>query len=395
MPLVARLFGPEIMGTAGMFAALAAIFTQISAMSYPMAIVLPKSDEEARAITSLSMLVSIVLSSLVAIVLITSLEAVAGILQVEAIKNFLWLIPLLMIFAAIYSVLDQWANRLDLFGAKAISTALTAGLVSLGKLMAGLIAPTPFGLIAVTSATPTLQSISLLSWKRFRSGVKTIPLIDFRTIAKVAWKYRDFAFYRAPEQCLNAITQGLPVILFGAFYGPVFTGYLALAIAALNTPANMVGKAIIDVLYPRLSRKADTGYSLKPTLIRATAGLMLVSALPALALAICAPFLFSLIFGDDWYTSGEYARWLSLWTFLMVSNRAVMAAIPVLSAQRSLLLYTAASTAGRAVVMYLAHIAYNDPIVTVIAFSIASAGFNLFLIVSTIAFKAPQHHYRI
>ena len=374
-----------------MFIALAVILTQISAVSYPLAIVLPKNDDEAGAITSLSVLIAVATSSLVALILLTSLDVVSAALQVEAIKQYLWLVPILMIISALYAFLDQWANRLSLFGIKAISTSVTAIIVSAAKLAAGFIVPTPFSLIATTSATPMVQSISFLSWKRIRSDVKAVPMTDLRSMAEAAWKYRDFALYRAPEQFLNAITQGLPILLFGILYGPVFTGYLVLAITALNTPANMIGKAIIDVFYPRLSRKADAGESLRPTLIRATAALALLAAPPALIVAIYAPSLFALVFGQDWLPSGQYAQWLAIWTFMMISNRAVMAAIPVISAQRYLLFYTLISTPLRAAAIYVAHVSYQDPIVTVIAFSIASAGLNLFLIFAIIALKAPQH----
>lgn len=390
MPLVARLFGPENLGMSGMFIALAAILTQISAVSYPLAIVLPKDEGEAAAITSLSLLTAVATSSLVALMLLTSLDALSGALQVESVKQYLWFIPVLMFLSALYAVLDQWANRLSMFGIKAISTSVAAIIVSAAKLTAGFIVPTPFSLIATTSAMPMVQSVSLLSWKRIRSDVRAVPLTDHRKMVEAAWKYRDFALYRAPEQFLNAITQGLPILLFGVLYGPIFTGYLALAIAALNTPANMIGKAIVDVFYPRLSRQADAGESLRPTLIRATAALALLAAPPALILAIYAPSLFTLIFGKDWLSSGLYAQWLSIWTFMMISNRAAMAAIPVLSAQRYLLFYTLVSTPLRAVAIYLAHVSYQDPIMTVIAFSIASAGLNLFLIFAIVGFKTPQ-----
>lgn len=380
IPVVANLYGPETVGIAGTFAAFAAVCVQISAFSYPLAIVLPKESAEAGIITALSVIVALATSTLVALVLIANLNLIARGLNLQDVKDYLWLIPILMIVGTFYSIFDQWANRLTQYGAKAICTSVAAVLVSATKLLAGLVTPTPVALISTTSSTPFIQTILMLCLRRIRSGICITTFPSYRAIRHVASKYRDFAFFRAPEQFLNAITQGLPVLFFGALYGPVLTGNLALALAALNTPANMVGKAIVDVVYPQLSRRAQNGISLGPSLIKATAATFFLTLTPAMIFVFFAESIFSIVFGPEWIAAGQYAQCLSIWTLLMICNRPVMAAIPVLAVQKGLLLFTIVTTPLRGAAMYLAHVVYNEPIVTVIAFSIASAMINLLLI---------------
>jgi O-antigen/teichoic acid export membrane protein len=43
-PLITRLYGPEAFGLLGTFVAILGIVTPLAALTYPIAIVLPKSD---------------------------------------------------------------------------------------------------------------------------------------------------------------------------------------------------------------------------------------------------------------------------------------------------------------------------------------------------------------
>lgn len=381
IPLVARFFGPEAFGLAGAFAALAAICIQVSTLSYPLAIVLPRSDVEAGVISTLSALASVATSTIVVIILLIGADAVASGLNLELAKNFLWVIPILMIIGGLYSILDQWANRLGFFGAKAISTSISSIIISSLKVIAGIVHPTPSALVVANSSTSLVQAIALISWRKIRFPISKISSNRVRTLRRIAWRYRDFALFRAPEQFLNVLTQGLPILLFGAFYGPALTGQLALALAALNTPANMVGKAVVDVAYPALSRQAQDGIDLTPSLLKLTSTIFTISALPALALLVLAQPIFTVIFGQEWAAAGHFAQLLCIWTLVMVSNKPAMAAIPVLGAQRNLLLYTIVSTPLRVAAMYISHIIYQDPVLTVLAFSLMSAGLNFALII--------------
>ncbi|MBO1928615.1 hypothetical protein J4731_01440 [Providencia rettgeri] len=43
-PIITRLYGPEVFGILGTFTAILTVITPIAALTYPIAIVLPKSD---------------------------------------------------------------------------------------------------------------------------------------------------------------------------------------------------------------------------------------------------------------------------------------------------------------------------------------------------------------
>ena len=47
-PIITRMYGPDAFGLLGTFIAFLGVLTPIAALSYPLAIVLPSSDREAK-----------------------------------------------------------------------------------------------------------------------------------------------------------------------------------------------------------------------------------------------------------------------------------------------------------------------------------------------------------
>jgi O-antigen/teichoic acid export membrane protein len=64
-PIITRLYGPEAFGLLGTFMAIVAVVTPLAALSYPIAIVLPKEDIDARGIAKLSAYIAVCIAALV------------------------------------------------------------------------------------------------------------------------------------------------------------------------------------------------------------------------------------------------------------------------------------------------------------------------------------------
>src|SRR5699024_5504400 len=60
--IITRLYGPEAFGVLGTFTALTRIIIPIAALTYPVAIVLPKSDKNAKTIIKLSFIITVFMS---------------------------------------------------------------------------------------------------------------------------------------------------------------------------------------------------------------------------------------------------------------------------------------------------------------------------------------------
>src|SRR5699024_12262382 len=58
-PIITRLYGPEAFGVLSTFVALTSVIIPIAALSYPIAIVLPKNDKNAKRLIRLSLLITL------------------------------------------------------------------------------------------------------------------------------------------------------------------------------------------------------------------------------------------------------------------------------------------------------------------------------------------------
>src|SRR5690625_4809932 len=68
-PIITRLYGPEAFGVMGTFNAIVTIIAPVAALTYPIAIVLPKKDRDAKGIIKLSLLIAGFIAMLTTLIL--------------------------------------------------------------------------------------------------------------------------------------------------------------------------------------------------------------------------------------------------------------------------------------------------------------------------------------
>lgn len=96
------------------------------------------------------------------------------------------------------------------------------------------------------------------------------------------------------------------------------------------------------------------------------------------------PFLFHIVFGSEWIVAGEYARWISLWSFLNFINKTSVRSLVVLNSQGFHLLYTIFTTIVRATVLAVGFFLYSNDIIAVALFGISGVILNVGLISITL-----------
>ena len=162
------------------------------------------------------------------------------------------------------------------------------------------------------------------------------PLLSSIDLA-VMKKFKQFPFYRLPHALNSAFAQIVPIALLTSYFGLKAAGFFVLTRSVLMVPVTLLGKAVYDVTYPKLS----SDFGIKPMtnfLIYSTISLMAVSSVPLLALLIWGQELFSLVFGDEWARSGLYAGCMSVWFLFNISNRPCVAAVSLLGLDKFLLI---------------------------------------------------------
>lgn len=337
-PILTRLYSPEDFGVLAIYTSILAIISVIICLRYELAIVLPEKDEDAANILAISILISLGLSLLVLVMVVLFREQFSTLLATPELELWLLLMPLSLVITGFFQALNYWSTRKKQFKRIAFrqitkssitaTTQISIGATSTG--VGGLIVGNIFGQGAATAR---------LTWQIWKDeGRKLLSYLSIKSIKKNVVDYKEFPIYSSWSSLLNTASLMMPPILLGYFFTPAVVGFYALGDRVLKTPMSIMGGAISKVFFQRATEANKNG-DLDRVTYDIFKQLLTIGLVPLILIAIIAPDLFSLIFGNSWVVAGEYVRWLSVWIFFHFVSSPISTVFVVLGKQRELLLF--------------------------------------------------------
>jgi len=396
-PIITRMYGPEAYGIMGTFTSIISIIAPVAALTYPIAIVLPKNDSNAKGIIRLSLIITLLISITSLLIIILFNKKIVEIFNINEIVHYMYLIPLVIIFGGLMEVSEQWLIRTQQFAVNAKVTILQALIINGSKIGIGLFYPFASVLVILNVLANGLKATMMIVFAKkstYRNKDDDKSEKE-KNIKRLAREYYDFPLYRAPETFLNAISNSLPILMLAAFFGPASAGFYSIGRTVLSMPSRLIGKSVGDVFYPRIATAANNNENITKLIIKATLALGFVGILPYGLIIAFGPYIFSLVFGSEWIIAGEYARWIALWSFFAFMNRPSVRSLPVLSAQRFHLIYTVFMLVTRLGVLALGYYIFASDIIAVALFGITGAILNFGLIAITLRISINNKNKRI
>ena len=107
-PILTRIYTPEDFGLFAFYASIASIISVVATGRYELAIMLPKKDDDAINIVVLSILISFLVSLLSLIIVLVFNTQITNLLGNPEIANWLYFIPLTVLFTGIYQSFNYW-----------------------------------------------------------------------------------------------------------------------------------------------------------------------------------------------------------------------------------------------------------------------------------------------
>lgn len=238
-------------------------------------------------------------------------------------------------------LLNQMAIRYRRYGAIGRRNFLQSLATLLGQLASGAAGARSGGLALGLGIGQVVGAISLLRDVRgpttdTRSGPAGTRL--WQTVVR----YRRFPLLLAPSGLLNVLGLQLPVLLIAYFYGSEAAGSFGFTQRLLGMPVALIGLAVAQVYLAELSRSVRAvGGDPASFFLRASRQLAVIAAGGALLIIVGAPTAFSVVFGDEWTTSGTYARALALFMAAQFIGSPLSQTLVVLGRQGIQLLWDA------------------------------------------------------
>lgn len=376
----------------GSFIGVLAILLPMAALSYPMAIVLPKKNSEAVKLANLSLRLAIIFSFVILTAFIVFKDILIKLLGMtgnDAIFIAISL-PCAVLMSTFLTVCTQWVIRHKLY--KLSSQVIIAQSFILNSLKVGLGFVAPFGktLIILSIVGTFLYSLFLYLVVKFKENKKLGIPTGNRFNKAIAKEYKAFPKYRSPQGLLTNINQNMPVILLVSLFGPIPAGLYTLCRSTLLIPITLIAKSVNEVLFPQINEAYLNAKAISPLIIKATWGLALLALPPLIIFILAGPDIFAFVFGADWAIAGGLSQWLALRFYFSFINRACVAAIPVLRLDRFLLINSVLNLLLSGLGFYLGYSFFSDYIYAVALHSLFGI-IPQVLIITFVIISAQKH----
>lgn len=307
-PFITRLYSPEDFGEFGIIMRIVALLAVIGAARYEYAIPLPKKNEHAFHIYRLSLRI---------LMWTVGLMMLAGGIywlfksETDNLLFYIVLISAITGFTVFISIGRHWAIRMKWFKNITISTLLTSATTNTAKLLAGIAG---MGVMGLAISTLLGVIVGSLVYVVDAFGIYKINNKKANLRRKVVAKqYNEFPKVNLPHSLIDASRELLIAFFLTLYLSTAMFGSYDHSFRMLKIPLLLVGVAIGQVLYNRISADFARRKKIYPLLRRSVIILTLIGILPFLVIYIWGGPIFEFVFGAEWRTSGEIAAVLSPW----------------------------------------------------------------------------------
>jgi len=320
LPIITRIYSPSDLGVLAIFSSLLAIVGIGATLRFEFAFLLPKEDREAINLFGLCLLILCITTTLSATIflygdeILTTFNKDFGI-----IKPYIYFLPFGLMCMGLYTILNYWAIRQQDYK-RIAHTTINRGLVcAVTKIVLGILSYGPMGLIigVILSQIAGIGTLSLNMWKKERDNLKMISLSRMK---QVAYIYRSFPIFNFPASIVNTISIQIPLLMLLIIYDARIAGLYTLAYTVVVLPGsiitNSMGQAYLGDVAKMIREKSPNILSFYLPHVKTP----FLFAIPIIGIpALCAPFVFPLIFGTAWVEAGFYCLPLAV---MIIANFA-------------------------------------------------------------------------
>jgi O-antigen/teichoic acid export membrane protein len=241
-----------------------------------------------------------------------SLVIVAVTPLVEAIygqRELLYLVPLaatIFLIAPLgqqFQVLLERDLRFDVLARMEIVAAIGGTCVAI---VAAAIGAGAASLLLGVIATTTIRAAFLVThgWRAWR------PELLFRR--RDLRGYLGFGLYQMAERSLSYMGQNIDYLLIGGFMGPAPLGAYSIAYQLVVVPQTQINPILTRIAFPVFAKRQNDVAALRRGFLEVTRLLSFVSFPAMVGLAVVAPHLVPIVFGEKWHQAVPLIQILSI-----------------------------------------------------------------------------------
>lgn len=350
-PVLTRLYSPDDFGLLNLFTSIAGIAVLFATAEFQYAIVLPKENKKASALTALSLTILLAVTVIIALTVPFS-KQIAATFKAPDFTKIYWLLPFFVLLTGLWNILNYSYLRNQQYTRLSGYQISQSILSAVGKWGFGFAGKTTIGLpLATVLAQFGSLGVSIaLAWKKLRANWEKVVWSDCRAVAV---EYRNFPMFNLPRSLVNSLGQALPIWFLTPCFGLEKVGQLSLALLAAFVPLNIVARACYQVLFQRVSEEVQQQQPINQLLRRF---MFVTTAILFVGMAIVyffVPQLVTILFGAEWIESASIIRCMYPYLLLMPICGSICFLADVFAKQKIAMWLETAYVAAMAITLWL------------------------------------------
>lgn len=306
-PLMTRLYTEAQIGEYTLILTAVSMFGSVICGRYDATIVSEENETNVWALIKLSAFITVGLS-IVASIGYTVYYSFLDETSMSWFATFIWIFVLLVL-TGIGNILVSYNNRKKEYKLMtSVHLVRTLGkeatLVGLGFLKNGTL-----GLL-ISQVMSLILGVGKQS-KSLRKNISDVVHTPISRVRENAKKHRRQLMYSVPAHFANNFSYSSLNLFVSGLFGLDILAYYSMSFRMLGLPLSLLSANVSKVFFEKAAREHETHGSYRKSFLQTTGLLALVAVPMVIVLMIFAPMLFELFFGDGWYQSGVYVRYLA------------------------------------------------------------------------------------
>lgn len=363
MPIIGRIYSAADMGDYTLITSGANVIIAISVLGMLTVFMLPEKDSEARELSRL-VTISTIIISLVCVLILYLIAPWWRLLEPKRVSYPESLI-VLWIYVVVYSVSNicyAYVNRMRmyrvLFWNPIIGASVNIGLgIAFGLL--------GWGFIGYTMAHVISTIVNIFHLIFHANPYSKIPESERQGYLNLLKSYQRFPKYQMPANLISNIAIQIPLEIMSTVFSSTVLGFYSMTNRIMSMPISLLATPINRVYFQEASRRYQKGEDIAEFGFKIMESNIKIAIIPIAFLMIFGRWVFSLFLGNQWAEAGSYAAMLGIY-FLVTFCVSCLAGSFVIIGKSSWNLICSVVNVGIGILLYI--IVRVFPEITTMAF---------------------------
>ena len=370
VPILSRMYSPEVFGITGLFISLVTIFSTISGLRYDLAIVLPEKESDGFALLQVHMGFTILMGVITGLIFGFGRHLIADWFNSPHLASYLWYAGPAVIIFGLMNGLNYWNTRRKRFKLLAATKLINnASMVFVQLSLAILGYPIAGALIGGNVLGKFLEDI-VQGYKTIFDAKKSTLFSKNRSeLFSLMVRYKKFPIYNTWAALVNTLSWYVPSFLLAVFFSPTVVGFYVVGERVIRAPMQLVGHAFSQVFFQRGALAVNDG-SLGHLFLETIQILTKILLIPTVVLTLLGKDIFIIFLGSQWAEAGIYVQILGMWAFLWFLASPTSPIMSITENQEKALIFNIVNLAARLLSLLIGGF-LKSPVIALVLFSIS------------------------